>query len=263
MDLGLKDKVVMVAASSMGLGFAIARNLAKEGARLSIASRGQKNIEKAGEEILEESGAEVFTSTMDMSDARSIEKWVKATAEKYGRIDGLVVNAGGPPAGRFDDLDDSKWLTGFELTMMGTVRLIRNVLPYMRKQKSGSILTVTSISIKEPIDNLLLSNVMRSGVSNLLKSLSFELAPEGIRINNLVPGLFGTERLKALDLINAREWRMTPEEVQKINFSKIPLGRYGDPDEFGKAATFLLSDAASYVTGETFIIDGGKTRAVR
>src|SRR6056297_1273853 len=163
MDLGLKDKVVMVAASSMGLGFAIARNLALEGARLSIASRGKNHIEQAGEEIREESGAEVFTSTMDMSDARSIEKWVKETAEKYGRIDGLVVNAGGPPAGRFDDLDDSKWLAGFELTMMGTVRLIRNVLPQMRKQKSGSIVTITSVSIKEPIDNLLFSNVMRSG----------------------------------------------------------------------------------------------------
>jgi 3-oxoacyl-[acyl-carrier protein] reductase len=263
MDFGLKDKVMMVAASSMGLGYAIARNLALEGARLSIASRGQKHIEKAGEDIRKESGAEVFTSTMDMSDPRSIEAWVKATVNQYGRIDGLVVNAGGPPAGRFVDLDDSKWLAGFELTMMGTVRLIRSVLPYMRKQKSGSILTITSISIKEPIDNLLLSNVMRSGVSSLLKSLSFELAPEGIRINNLVPGLFGTDRLKALDLINAREWRMTPEEVQKINFSKIPMGRYGDPDEFGKAATFLLSDAASYITGETFIIDGGKTRSVR
>lgn len=263
MDLGLKDKVMMVAASSMGLGFAIARNLALEGARLSIASRGHKHIENAGEDIRKESGREVFTSTMDMSDPDSIEAWVKATVNQYGRIDGVVVNAGGPPAGRFGDLDDSKWLAGFELTMMGTVRLIRSVLPYMRKQKSGSILTITSISIKEPIDNLLLSNVMRSGVSSLLKSLSFELAPEGIRINNLVPGLFGTDRLKALDLINAREWRMTPEEVQRINFSKIPMGRYGNPDEFGKAATFLLSDAASYVTGETFFIDGGKTRSVR
>lgn len=263
MELGLKDKVMMVAASSMGLGFAIARNLALEGAKLSIASRGLKNIEKAGEAIRNESDAEVFTSTMDMSDPRSIEAWVKATEKKYGRIDGLVVNAGGPPAGRFDDLDDSKWRAGFELTIMGTVRLIRATLPYMRRQKNGSILTVTSISIKEPIDNLLLSNVMRSGVSNLLKSLSFELATEGIRINNLVPGFFGTDRLRALDLVNAREWRMSPEEVQNINFSKIPIGRYGEPDEFGKAATFLLSEAASYVTGETFIIDGGRNRSVR
>jgi 3-oxoacyl-[acyl-carrier protein] reductase len=132
----------------------------------------------------------------------------------------------------------------------------------MRKQQYGSILTVTSISIKEPIDNLLLSNVLRSGVTSLLKSLSSQLAPEGIRVNNIVPGLFGTERLKELDLVNSREWRMTVEEVQKINFSNIPMARYGNPDEFGKAATFLLSDAASYITGETFIIDGGKTKTV-
>lgn len=255
--------MMMVAASSSGLGFAIARNLAKEGAKLSIASRNVKHIEHAATEIRKESDAEIFPSVMDVTDPFTIEAWTKNTMEKFGRIDGLVVNAGGPPAGRFDDLDDSKWVAGFELTLMGTVRMIRQVLPQMRKQKSGSILTVTSVSIKEPIDNLLLSNVMRSGVSSLLKSLSFDLARQGIRINNLVPGLFGTERLKALDLINSREWRMTVEEVQNINFSNIPMGRYGDPDEFGKAATFLLSDAASYVTGETFFVDGGRTRSVR
>lgn len=263
MDLGLKDKVMMVAASSSGLGFAIARNLAKEGAILSIASRNVKHIENAATEIRKECDVEVFPSVMDVTDPFTIETWTKNTLQKFGRIDGLVVNAGGPPAGRFDDLDDSKWAAGFELTMLGTVRMIRQVLPQMRKQKSGSILTVTSVSIKEPIDNLLLSNVMRSGVSSLLKSLSFGLAKQGIRINNLVPGLFGTDRLKALDLINSREWRMTVEEVQSINFSNIPMGRYGDPDEFGKAATFLLSDAASYVTGETFFVDGGRTRSVR
>lgn len=262
MDLGLKDKVVMVAASSMGLGYAIARNLALEGANLSIASRNIKHIEEAASKLRAETGVKVLPSVLDMADPFSIEKWVKETRTHFKSIYGLVVNAGGPPAGRFDDLDDNKWREGFELTLMGTVRLIRQVLPEMRKQKKGSILTVTSISVKEPIDNLLLSNVMRSGVTSLLKSLSFQLAPEGIRINNLVPGLFGTDRLKALDLINSREWRMTLEEVQKINFNSIPMGRYGDPDEFGKAATFLLSDAASYVTGETFIVDGGKTRTV-
>jgi 3-oxoacyl-[acyl-carrier protein] reductase len=262
MDLGLKDKVVMVAASSKGLGYAIARNLALEGANLAIASRNIKNIEAAATQLRKESSGNVLPSVMDMTDPFSIENWVKETRSHFGSIDGLVVNAGGPPAGRFDDLNDSKWREGFELTLMGTVRLIRQVLPQMRKQKSGSILTVTSISVKEPIDNLLLSNVMRSGVTSLLKSLSSQLAPEGIRINNLVPGLFATDRLKDLDLINSREWRMTLEEVQKINFSSIPMGRYGDPDEFGKAATFLLSDAASYVNGETFIVDGGKTRTV-
>jgi 3-oxoacyl-[acyl-carrier protein] reductase len=149
-------------------------------------------------------------------------------------------------------------LSGYENTLMSAVRLIREVLPRMRKQQSGSILTITSSSIKEPIDNLLLSNVYRAGVTSLVKSLSFQVARDHIRINNLVPGLFDTERLKELDLRNSGEWRISLENVRKINFDRIPMGRYGDPDEFGKAAIFLLSEAASYVTGETFIIDGGK-----
>ena len=145
---------------------------------------------------------------------------------------------------------------------MSAVRLIREVLPEMRRKKSGSILTITSSSVKEPIDNLLLSNVYRAGVTSLVKSLSFQVAKEQIRINNLVPGFFDTGRLKELDLRNSGEWRISLDNVRKINFDKIPLGRYGNPNEFGKAAVFLLSEAASYVTGETFIIDGGKMRTV-
>jgi 3-oxoacyl-[acyl-carrier protein] reductase len=262
MDLGLKNKVMMVAASSKGLGFAIASRLAEEGARVSMASRSRNHIDDAARRIVADTGSEVLPMVMNVTDLASMEAWVKETLQAYGRIDGLVVNAGGPSPGTFDELDDSKWHDAFELTLMSTVRLIRLVLPQMRKQKSGSILTITSISIKEPIDNLLLSNVMRSGVTSLLKSLSLDLASSGIRVNNLVPGYFGTERLQDLDLKSSREWRMSVEEVQKIQFDSIPLGRYGDPVEFGKAAAFLLSDAASYVTGETFIIDGGKTRTV-
>lgn len=262
MDLGYTGKTVMVAASSKGLGYAVAENLAVEGANLSIASRTKKDIDYAAENIHQKTGAKVLSLVMDMTDPESMKNWVKSTVQEYGSIDGLVINAGGPPAGKFDDLDDSNWLQAYELTLMGTVRMIRLVLPQMRKQRSGSILTITSVSIKEPIDNLLLSNVMRSGVTSLLKSLSIQLGPENIRVNNLVPGLFGTERLHSLDLISSREWRMTLEDVQKSNYSNIPMGRYGIPDEFGKAAAFLLSDAASYITGETFIIDGGKTRTV-
>ncbi len=179
-----------------------------------------------------------------------------------GTIDCLVVNGGGPPPGTFDETDDSSWETGFENTLMSAVRLIRGVLPEMRRKKSGSILTITSSSVKEPIDNLILSNVYRAGVTSLVKSLSFQVASDQIRINNLVPGFFETDRLKELDQRNSREWRISLENVRKINFDKIPMGRYGDPEEFGKAAVFLLSGAASYVTGETFIIDGGKMRTV-
>lgn len=263
MDTGLKDKVMMVAASSKGLGFGIARQAALEGAVVSIASRSRKNITDAADRIKNEvPGAIVHVYQLDVADPGSIVAWVKDTLKELGTIDGLVVNGGGPPPGTFDEIDDAVWLSGYHNTLMSAVRMIREVLPVMRRKKSGSILTVTSSSIKEPIDNLLLSNVFRSGVTSLVKSLSFQLARDHIRINNLVPGFFDTERLKALDLRNSGEWRLSLENVRKINFEKIPMGRYGDPDEFGKAAIFLLSEAASYVTGETFIIDGGKMRTV-
>ena len=263
MDLGLKDKVVLVAASSKGLGFGIAKQAAREGAILFLGSRNQKNIDAAAEQIRSEvPGARVFPSVLDVANARSVERWVQASLKELGTIDCLVVNGGGPSPGTFDQLDDTKWLAGYENTLMSAVRLIRAVLPEMRRKRSGSVLTVTSSSVKEPIDNLLLSNVFRSGVTSLVKSLSFQEAGKGIRINNLVPGFFDTERLKELDLKNSGEWRISLDNVRKINFDNIPMGRYGSPDEFGKAAVFLLSPAASYVTGETFIIDGGKMRTV-
>ena len=263
MDLGLKDKVIMVAASSKGLGFGIARQAALEGAVLSMGSRNKKNMKEAADQIRKEiPGVRVLTSVLDVADPESIKNWVQNTLKELGTVDGLVVNGGGPPPGIFDEIDDARWLTGYENTLMSAVRLIREVLPEMRRKKSGSILTITSSSVKEPIDNLLLSNVYRAGVTSLVKSLSFQVAKEQIRINNLVPGFFDTGRLKELDLRNSGEWRISLDNVRKINFDKIPLGRYGNPNEFGKAAVFLLSEAASYVTGETFIIDGGKMRTV-
>ena len=263
MDLGLKNKVVLVAASTKGLGFGIARQAAREGAVVSMGSRHQLNLNEAEAALKEEfPEARVLSHILDVGDASSIQHWVKQTLSEAGDVDALVVNGGGPPPGTFDELDDLKWMVGYENTLMSAVRLIREVLPHMRARQSGSILTVTSSSVKEPIDNLLLSNVYRSGVTSLVKSLSIQEAKHGIRINNLVPGFFDTDRLRELDLRNSGEWRLSLENVRKINFEKIPMGRYGDPDEFGKAAVFLLSEAASYVTGETFVIDGGKMRTV-
>lgn len=263
MDLGLKDKVVMVAASSKGLGYGIALEAAREGAIISMGSRNQKSLTSAVKKIQKEvDGARIISSPLDVADAASIEKWVQFTLKEVKTIDCLVVNGGGPPPGTFDETDDQQWMAGFENTLMSAVRLIREVLPEMRRKKSGSILTVTSSSIKEPIDNLILSNVYRSGITSLVKSLSFQVASENIRINNLVPGFFDTDRLKELDQRSSREWRISLENVRKINYDNIPMGRYGKPEEFGKAAAFLLSEAASYVTGETFIIDGGKMRTV-
>lgn len=263
MELGLKEKVVMVAASSKGLGLGIARQAALEGAVVCMGSRSEENLLRAKKSIMKEvKGARLYTHSMDVAEASSIDSWVKNVQSELGTIDALVVNGGGPSPGKFDELDDSAWLEGYENTLMSAVRLIRAVLPDMRYKGSGAILTVTSSSVKEPIDNLLLSNVYRSGVTSLVKSLSIQEAPHGIRINNLVPGFFDTERLRELNKRNAKEWNLELDEVQKIHFKNIPLGRYGEPDEFGKAAVFLLSDAASYVTGETFVIDGGKMRTV-
>ncbi len=253
----------MVAASSKGLGLGIARQAALEGAIVVMGSRNQQTLAAAANSIQKEvDGARLHIHPLDVADASSINLWVKDTLAELGTVDALVVNGGGPPAGTFDEIDDSVWLSGYENTLMSAVRLIRAVLPEMRRKKSGSILTVTSSSVKEPIDNLLLSNVYRSGVTSLVKSLSLQEGKRGIRINNLVPGFFDTDRLRELDQRNSGEWKKSLEEVRSINFNKIPLGRYGDPDEFGKAALFLLSEAASYVSGETFVIDGGKMRTI-
>ncbi len=188
MDLGLNDKIIMVAAASKGLGYGIARNCALEGARVSIAARTRADIDSAADQ-LRETGAEVHATTFDARDAQSIFDWRDSTIERFGGVDGLVVNAGGPPPGGFDDFGDEDWQAAFELTLLSAIRLIRSVLPSMRERGGGSIVTLTSSSVKEPIDILLLSNVMRSGVVSLAKSLSQQLKvpefPENLLLNNL------------------------------------------------------------------------------
>ncbi|HCY12215.1 MAG TPA: 3-oxoacyl-ACP reductase [Gammaproteobacteria bacterium] len=262
MDLGLAGKRIMVAAASRGLGYGIARQLALAGARVSIAAPTEPAIHQAAERLAEESGAEVVSFAFDARDRESILRWRDGTLERLGGIDGLVINAGGPPAGCFDDFDDAEWQAAFDLTLLSAVRMIRAVLPSMRRGGGGSIVTVTSSSVKEPIDVLLLSNVMRSGVVSLAKSLSQQLAPEGIRVNNLVPGSINTDRLKALVGARAEALDRTFEDVWAERSAAIPLGRFGEADEFGRAGAFLLSDAASYITGETLVVDGGAMKTV-
>ncbi len=199
---------------------------------------------------------------MDATDSDSISTWISDSLRDFGRIDGLVVNAGGPPPGKFDKFTDEDWAAGFNLTLMSAVRMIRGVLPTMREQGSGSILTITSSSIKEPIDILLLSNVFRSGVVSLVKSLSPDLAKEGIRINNLVPGQIDTDRVKSNDVFKSDQLGIPLEDWQKKRHAMIPMGRYGTIQEFGEAGAFLLSDAARYITGSTLFVDGGKSKTV-
>jgi len=261
MDLQLKDKVVLVAGASRGLGYNTARIAAQEGAIVSMGSRGREDIEGAAREISreisEETGSRVSGFQLDMKDADSIRCWIKDTEDLYGTIDAVLVNAGGPPAGIFADFDDNQWEDAYRLTLLSAVRLIRETAEVMKRGGGGSILTLTSISVKEPIPSLILSNVMRSGVAALVKTVSREFAPFGIRVNNIIPGYFNTDRLRKLDESAAVKEGTTVEKISSQRQANVPLRRYGEPEEFGRAAVFLLSPAASYVTGHSFVIDGG------
>ena len=257
----MKDKVIMVAAGSKGLGYGVAEACAKESASVAIASRSQENVDAAVAK-LDALGVATLGSTLDARSKDSINAWANDVVTRFGRIDGLLVNAGGPPAGKFDDFSEEDWYNAFELTLMSAVRMIHAVLPTMRKQKSGAILTITSLSVKEPIDTILLSNVMRSGVVSLVKSLSKDIAKEGIRINNLVPGTIYTDRIDNLNAHRAKVSGDSVEEVRANAEAAIPMGRYGKPDEFGAAGAFLLSEEASYISGATLVVDGALSKTV-
>jgi 3-oxoacyl-[acyl-carrier protein] reductase len=262
MNLNLTGKVAMVAASSRGLGFGVARELAREGAVLSIASRNRESVERAAENLRKETGARVLACVMDAGDAQSIASWTEQTIAEFGGVDLLTANAGGPPPGLFEGFDDAAWQSAFDINLMGTVRMIRSVLPSMKARGGGSIVTITSTTVKEPADQLILSNVMRSGVTSLVKSLSLQLAPFGIRVNNLMPGRIDTDRIRQIDADRAQKTGSTAEICRKLSEKSIPLGRYGTSEEFGKAAAFLLSDAASYITGSSLALDGGALKTV-
>ena len=261
MDLGIKDKVFMVAGASSGLGYAIAHRLAAEGARVSIGSRNERNIAEAAATISLETAAEVRGYVFDARDGDSISQWVEQTQQGFQRLDGIVINAGGPTPGFFGEFNDAAWESAFELTLLSAVRMIRASLPALKLQ-GGSILTLTSSAVKEPIDILLLSNVMRSGVASLVKSLSNELAKDNIRINNLIPGLIGTDRIDALNQYLANRGNTSPEQIRRNAEAVIPMGRYGKPEEFANAAAFLLSDAASYISGTSMVVDGGRMKSL-
>jgi 3-oxoacyl-[acyl-carrier protein] reductase len=262
MDLGLNGKVALVAAASRGLGLGVARELAREGAHVSLASRDLDAARAAASALRAETGAKVEGFRMDAGDASSIAAWIAASTERFGGADLLVPNAGGPPAGSFDDFDDAAWQSAFEVTLLGTVRMIRGVLPSMRSRGGGAILTITSATVKEPAPRLILSNALRAGVTGLVKTLSAELAADSIRVNNLMPARIDTDRVRSLDAANAANSGHPLDEVRAKAAAAIPLGRYGTTDEFGRAAAFLLSNAASYITGTSLALDGGAIRTV-
>jgi 3-oxoacyl-[acyl-carrier protein] reductase len=260
MDLGLAGKVALVSGASKGLGFGVARALASEGARVSICSRDLNSIRAAATKLSSETGAEVVPFAVDATAPHDIQTWIERSAAHFGKVDALLVNAGGPPGGPFKDFTDAQWQAAFELTLMSAVRMIRGVLPHMNS--GGAILTITSSSVQEPIERLVLSTVMRSGVAGLVKTLADELAPERIRVNNLIPGRFDTERLAQLDMATATRSGLSLEEVRTRSVAKIPLGRLGTADEFGSAAAFLLSPAAAFISGASLRVDGGMMRSI-
>jgi 3-oxoacyl-[acyl-carrier protein] reductase len=257
MDLGLTNKIAMVGGASKGLGYAVAHNLAAAGALVSIASRDAAAIARAAAAIEKETGGTALAVPADLGTADGIERWHQATTERFGGVDLLFANTGGPPAGGVLGFDDTAWYAAFDLLLMSVVRTVRLVVPSMRARGGGAILVGTSSSVKEPVAILALSNVMRSGVTSLAKTLSFELAPDKIRVNTLIPGRIATDRLRHLDEINAKSSGLSLEDQQKRNAATIPLGRYGSPDDFGRVGAFLLSDAAAYVTGASVQVDGG------
>jgi 3-oxoacyl-[acyl-carrier protein] reductase len=262
MDLKLAGKIAMVAGASRGLGFAVARALAADGARVSIASRDRAAIERAAADIREGTGAAVAAVAADLGSAAAIDAWHKATLDAFGGVDLLFTNTGGPPAGAALGFDDKAWQSGFELLVLSVIRTVRLAVPSMEARGGGAILMGTSSSVKEPIGNLALSNVLRASVAALAKTLSIELAPSRIRVNNLIPGRIETDRLRQLDEINAKRAGIPVEQQRANSAAAIPLGRYGTPDDFGRAAAFLLSDAASYITGASVQIDGGLIKGV-
>ena len=257
MDLGLKSKIAMVGGASKGLGYAVARALAAEGALVSIASRDADAIRRAADTIGRDTHGKAFAVAADLSKPGAIDEWHAATVRELGAVDLLFANTGGPPAGTALGFDDAAWQAAFDLLLMSVIRTVRLVVPGMRARGGGAILVGTSSTVKEPVPSLALSNVMRSGVTSLVKTLSLELAPDQIRVNTLMPGRIATDRLRHLDEISATRAGITLEDQQARGAATIPLGRYGDPDDFGRVAAFLLSDAASYVTGASVQVDGG------
>ncbi len=256
MDLGLDGKIAVVAASSKGLGRAIAMALGKEGARLVLCARDQDQLEQTADQIAS-TGVEVHTMPVDLASSDGPRQLVELAVERTGGVDVLVTNTGGPPVGTFDEHDDEAWRHATDLVLMSAVRLIRAAVPHLEQRGGGRIVNVTSISVKQPIAGLLLSNSLRAAVVGMAKTLAAELAPRGILINNVCPGRIATDRLMQLDQGSAERTGVPVEQVRLAAQQTIPLGRYGQPDELASLVAFLASSRSSYITGDTILCDGG------
>jgi 3-oxoacyl-[acyl-carrier protein] reductase len=262
MDLGIKDRVALVAAASKGIGFAAARELAREGAWVFICSRDQARASEAAQKIHDETGARVAGVGADVTDDQATERFVNLARERAGRIDILVTNAGGPPASSFAQAQLKTFRQAFELNALSAIRLAKLVLPGMQAQKWGRIVNITSVSVKQPIDGLLFSNTVRAALTGWAKTVSNEVAPDNVTVNNVAPGYTLTERQDEVAEARALALGKPKEEIIAAWATQGPMGRIGKPEEIAAAVAFLASERASYITGVTLQVDGGWVKSL-
>ncbi len=262
MDLGIKNKVALVTASSQGLGKAAAFSLAKEGVNLAICSRYEKSITDTAKEIAKETGVKVFPLASDVSKNEDIDRLIESVKTEFGTIDILVNNAGGPPAGEITKISDAEWEKGVNLTLMSTIRLTRSVLPMMERQKWGRVVTIVSITAKQPVDELLISSTLRPGILGLSKVLANQYGKHGITINTICPGYVLTQRQEELSRSRSAEKNMTMDEYLAESATNIPIGRLGKPEEIGDVIAFLASERAGYINGANILVDGGQAKGI-
>lgn len=262
MELGLKGRGVIVAASSEGIGRATAEGFAREGAQVAMCARTEKTLRDAAEQIRRETGAEIFAEPVDVTDAAAVQRFTETVAKQFGRIDVCVTNAGGPPAKNFLSVSADEWRKAADTNLMSVVHLAHSVIPHMQRHRWGRIITITSVTVKQPVEALVLSNAVRAAVVGLVKSLSNEFGKDGILVNNVAPGYTATERLKELAGVRALAAGTSPEKIYEQWAAEAPLRRLGEPREIADLIVWLASERASYITGQTILADGGIYRGL-
>ena len=262
MDLGLKGRGVIVAASSEGIGLATAEAFAREGAQVAMCARTESTLRTAAVKLRKETGAEIYAEPMDVTDAAAVQRFVEQVAKQFGRIDICVTNAGGPPAKGFLSVTADEWRKAIDMNFLSVVHLAKAVIPYMQRHRWGRIITITSVTVKQPIAELVMSNAVRAAVVGLVKSLSNEFGKDGILVNNVGPGYTATERLKELAGVQALAGGNAPEQIYQLWAADTPVKRLGEPREIADLIVWLASERASYITGQTVLADGGIYRGL-